>query len=162
MALVKVKPTSPGRRAVIQVVNHSLHKGAPVAGLLEPQSKHAGRNNNGHITTRHQGGGHKQHYRLVDFKRNKDGVPAKVERLEYDPNRTARIALLQYEDGERLSPAEHPLGVALRERRPAHLRMRMRGLDGSWRLIESTSMPVEAQGSRHLGAFAMFWEVAQP
>jgi len=86
MALVKVKPTSPGRRAVIQVVNHSLHKGSPVAGLLESQSKHAGRNSNGHITTRHQGGGHKQHYRLVDFKRNKDGVPAKVERLEYDPN----------------------------------------------------------------------------
>lgn len=69
---------------------------------------------------------------------------------------------LQYEDGERLSPVEHPLGIALRERRPAHLRMRMRGLDGSWRLIESTSMPVEAQGSRHLGAFAMFWEVPQP
>jgi large subunit ribosomal protein L2 len=85
MALVKVKPTSPGRRAVIRVVNPNLHKGAPVAALLEPQSKNAGRNNNGHVTTRHQGGGHKQHYRLVDFKRNKDGVPAKVERLEYDP-----------------------------------------------------------------------------
>jgi large subunit ribosomal protein L2 len=101
MALVKVKPTSPGRRAVIRVVNPNLHKGAPVAALLEPQSKNAGRNNNGHITTRHQGGGHKQHYRLVDFKRNKDGVPAKVERLEYDPNRTANIALLCYADGER-------------------------------------------------------------
>ena len=94
MALVKVKPTSPGRRAVVKVVNPDLHKGAPYAGLLESQSKNAGRNNNGHVTTRHQGGGHKQHYRLVDFKRNKDGIPAKVERIEYDPNRTANIALL--------------------------------------------------------------------
>ena len=101
MALVKVKPTSPGRRAVVKVVNPGLHKGAPFAGLLEPQSKNAGRNNNGHITTRHQGGGHKQHYRMVDFKRNKDGIPAKVERIEYDPNRTANIALLCYADGER-------------------------------------------------------------
>ena len=101
MALVKVKPTSPGRRAVVKVVNSNLHKGAPFAGLVESQSKKAGRNNNGHITTRHQGGGHKQHYRLIDFKRNKDGIPAKVERLEYDPNRTANIALLCYADGER-------------------------------------------------------------
>jgi large subunit ribosomal protein L2 len=101
MALVKVKPTSPGRRAVIRVVSLNLHKGAPVSSLVAPQSKSAGRNNNGHVTTRHQGGGHRQHYRLIDFKRNKDGVPAKVERLEYDPNRTANIALLCYADGER-------------------------------------------------------------
>jgi large subunit ribosomal protein L2 len=101
MALVKVKPTSPGRRGLIKVVNPDLHKGAPYAPLLEPQHRHAGRNNNGHITTRHKGGGHKQHYRLIDFKRNKDGVPAKVERLEYDPNRSANIALLCYADGAR-------------------------------------------------------------
>ncbi len=101
MALVKVKPTSPGRRAVVKVVNANLHKGKPFAALVESQSKNAGRNNNGHITTRHQGGGHKQHYRLVDFKRSKDGIPAKVERLEYDPNRSANIALLCYADGER-------------------------------------------------------------
>ena len=101
MALVKVKPTSPGRRAVVKVVNPDLHKGAPHAPLLEKQTKHAGRNNNGHITVRHIGGGHKQHYRLIDFKRTKDGIPAKVERLEYDPNRTAHIALLCYVDGER-------------------------------------------------------------
>jgi large subunit ribosomal protein L2 len=101
MALVKVKPTSPGRRAVVQVVNTNLHKGKPFAGLVESQSKNAGRNNNGHITVRHQGGGHKQAYRVIDFKRTKDGVPAKVERLEYDPNRTANIALLCYADGER-------------------------------------------------------------
>ena len=101
MALAKVNPTSPGRRAVVKVVNPDLHKGAPFSGLVESQSKKAGRNNNGHVTTRHQGGGHKQHYRLVDFKRNKDGIPAKVERLEYDPNRTANIALLLYADGER-------------------------------------------------------------
>ena len=101
MALVKVKPTSPGRRAVVKVVHSNLHKGKPFAALVESQSKNAGRNNNGHITTRHQGGGHKQHYRMIDFKRTKDGIPAKVERLEYDPNRTANIALLCYADGER-------------------------------------------------------------
>ncbi|WP_432721969.1 50S ribosomal protein L2 [Jeongeupia wiesaeckerbachi] len=101
MALVKVKPTSAGRRAVVKVVNPDLHKGAPYAPLLESQSKTAGRNNRGVITTRHKGGGHKQHYRMIDFKRNKDGIVAKVERLEYDPNRTANIALLCYADGER-------------------------------------------------------------
>jgi large subunit ribosomal protein L2 len=101
MAIVKVKPTSNGRRAVVKIVNPDLHKGAPYAPLLESQSVTAGRNNNGHITTRHKGGGHKQNYRVIDFKRNKDGVPAKVERLEYDPNRSANIALLCYADGER-------------------------------------------------------------
>jgi len=101
MALVKVKPTSPGRRALVKVVNPDLHKGKPHAPLLEPQSKRAGRNNSGHITMRHQGGGHKQHYRIVDFKRAKDGIAAKVEHLEYDPNRSANLALLCYSDGER-------------------------------------------------------------
>ena len=101
MALVKVKPTSPGRRALVKVVNPELHKGKPHAPLLEPQSRRAGRNNSGHITLRHQGGGHKQHYRIVDFKRAKDGISAKVERLEYDPNRSANLALLCYSDGER-------------------------------------------------------------
>ncbi|HCH25282.1 MAG TPA: 50S ribosomal protein L2, partial [Oceanospirillaceae bacterium] len=101
MAVVKCKPTSPGRRHVIKVVHADLHKGKPHAPLLEKKSKSGGRNNNGRITTRHIGGGHKQHYRLIDFKRNKDGIPAVVERLEYDPNRTANIALLMYADGER-------------------------------------------------------------
>jgi len=101
MALVKVKPTSPGRRAVVKVVNNSLYKGRPVAALTEKKSKTAGRNHTGQITMRHMGGGHKQHYRVIDFKRNKDGIPAKVERIEYDPNRTANIALLCYADGER-------------------------------------------------------------
>ena len=101
MPLVKVKPTSPGRRAVVKVVNPDLYKGRPLEHLTESQSKKAGRNNNGHITTRHQGGGHKQQYRMIDFKRNKDGIAAKVERLEYDPNRSAHIALLCYADGER-------------------------------------------------------------
>jgi large subunit ribosomal protein L2 len=101
MAVVKVKPTSPGRRAVVKVVHKHLHKGAPEASLLEPQIQKAGRNNNGHITMRHKGGGHKHHYRVVDFLRNKDGIPAKVERIEYDPNRTAHIALVCYADGER-------------------------------------------------------------
>ncbi|MDA8382446.1 MAG: 50S ribosomal protein L2 [Betaproteobacteria bacterium] len=101
MAIVKLKPTSPGRRAQVKVVTPGLHKGAPVAGLIERQTVKAGRNNNGHITTRHQGGGHKQHYRRIDFRRDKDGVPATVERVEYDPNRSAHIALLCYVDGER-------------------------------------------------------------
>ena len=101
MPVIKRKPTSPGRRHVVSVVNPNLHKGDPYAPLLESQSKSGGRNNNGRITTRHIGGGHKRHYRLIDFKRNKDGVPATVERLEYDPNRTPYIALLCYADGER-------------------------------------------------------------
>lgn len=101
MALVKVKPTSAGRRAVVKVVNKSLWKGKPFAKLLEKQKSNAGRNSHGHVTTRHQGGGHKHHYRIIDFKRRKDGVAAKVERIEYDPNRSANIALLCYADGER-------------------------------------------------------------
>jgi len=101
MALVKTKPTSPGRRFVVKVVNNELHKGAPLRSLTESKSKRGGRNNNGRITTRHVGGGHKQAYRVVDFKRNKDGIPARVERIEYDPNRSANIALLVYRDGER-------------------------------------------------------------
>lgn len=101
MALVKTKPTSPGRRFLVKVVNESLHKGEPLQSLVERKSKTGGRNNNGHITTRHIGGGHKQKYRLIDFKRDKDGISAVVERLEYDPNRSAHIALLKYADGER-------------------------------------------------------------
>lgn len=101
MAIVKSKPTSAGRRFVVKVVNQELHKGAPYAPLLEKNSKSGGRNNAGRITTRHIGGGHKHHYRVIDFKRNKDAIPAKVERIEYDPNRTAHIALICYADGER-------------------------------------------------------------
>ncbi|MGB8338126.1 MAG: 50S ribosomal protein L2 [Burkholderiales bacterium] len=101
MPLVKLKPTSPGRRAVVRLTSPHLHKGPPIAALVESQSRKAGRNHSGHITTRHHGGGHKQHYRLVDFKRSKDAIPAKVERLEYDPNRSAHLALLLYADGER-------------------------------------------------------------
>ena len=101
MASVKSKPTSPGRRFTVTVKTDGLWKGKPHAALLEAKKKSGGRNNNGRITTRHIGGGHKQHYRVIDFKRNKDGVPATVERIEYDPNRSAHIALLKYLDGER-------------------------------------------------------------
>ncbi len=101
MAIVKVKPTSAGRRALIKVVNPELHKGAPYAGLVEKKSKISGRNNYGRISVRHRGGGHKRHYRLVDFRRDKDGIAGHVERLEYDPNRSANIALVLYADGER-------------------------------------------------------------
>lgn len=101
MALIKVKPTSPGRRAVVKVVNPELHKGRPHAALVESKNRKAGRNNLGRITTRHQGGGHKKNYRLIDFCRNKDGIVARVETIEHDPNRSANIALLCYADGER-------------------------------------------------------------
>src|SRR5712671_1691820 len=101
MPLVKVKPTSPGRRAFVKVVTPELYKGEPHWPLLSGQSKTNGRNNHGRITMRHKGGGHKQHYRLVDFRRDKDGIAARVERLEYDPNRSAHLALLLYADGER-------------------------------------------------------------
>ncbi len=101
MPIVKRKPTSPGRRFVVSVVNPDLHKGAPHAALVEKKSSNGGRNNLGRITVRHQGGGHKQHYRVIDFKRNKDGIVGRVERLEYDPNRSANIALVCYADGER-------------------------------------------------------------
>ncbi|MFO7642437.1 MAG: 50S ribosomal protein L2 [Candidatus Competibacteraceae bacterium] len=116
MPIVKTKPTSPGRRFVVKVVSPELHKGRPYAPLLEKQTRTGGRNNHGRITTRHRGGGHKQHYRLIDFKRNKDNIPAKVERLEYDPNRSAHIALLLYADGERryiIAPRDVGVGAAL-------------------------------------------------
>lgn len=101
MAIVKRKPTSSGRRHVVSVVHADLHKGGAYAPLTEQKSKTGGRNSAGRITTRHRGGGHKQLYRIIDFKRNKDGIPARVERLEYDPNRSALIALVVYDDGER-------------------------------------------------------------
>ena len=101
MPIVKAKPTSPGRRFVVKVVNPDLYKGGPVKALTESKHKSGGRNNKGRITTRHIGGGHKKLYRKIDFKRNKDGIPARVERLEYDPNRSANIALLVYADGEK-------------------------------------------------------------
>lgn len=101
MALVKLKPTSPGRRFVVRVVTDELHKGAPYEPLIEKKAKSGGRNNNGRITTRHRGGGHKQRYRIIDFKRDKDGISGVVERIEYDPNRSAHIALVKYSDGER-------------------------------------------------------------
>ncbi len=101
MPVIQMKPTSPGQRHVVRVVTEGLHKGDPYGPLLEKQHSSGGRNNNGRMTTRHKGGGHKQQYRIIDFKRNKDGVPAKVERIEYDPNRSSHIALLLYADGER-------------------------------------------------------------
>ncbi len=101
MPLIKVKPTSPGRRALVKVVTPELHKGEPHWPLTATKSRTSGRNNHGRITVRHQGGGHKQHYRMVDFRRNKDGIAATVERLEYDPNRSSHLALLLYADGER-------------------------------------------------------------
>ena len=101
MPVVKTKPTSPGRRAMVKIVTPGLHKGGPVDALTESKKRGSGRNNNGHITIRHKGSGHKQHYRIVDFRRNKDGIAARVERLEYDPNRSANLALVCYADGER-------------------------------------------------------------
>ena len=101
MALVSMKPTSAGRRHMVKVVHPELHKGKPYAPLVTKKNRINGRDNYGHITTRHKGGGHKRAYRIIDFLRNKDGIVARVERLEYDPNRTAHIALVLYADGER-------------------------------------------------------------
>ncbi len=117
MPLIKTKPTSPGRRFVVKVTTPDLHKGEPHAALVSSKSKSGGRNNTGRITTRHRGGGHKQRYRVIDFKRNKNGVPARVERIEYDPNRSAHIALLLYADGERryiLAPKGVKAGAEIR------------------------------------------------
>lgn len=101
MALINPKPTSAGRRSMIKVVTPELYKGKPYEPLVEHKNKHSGRNSQGRITVRHRGGGSKQRYRIIDFKRDKDGIAAVVERIEYDPNRTAHIALLKYADGER-------------------------------------------------------------
>ena len=114
MPVQKAKPTSPGRRFVISLKKNNLHRGKPFKGLIEPKSKKGGRNNNGRITVRHQGGGHKRHYRVIDFKRNKLDIPAIVERIEYDPNRSANIALLKYADGERryiICPSKMEIGA---------------------------------------------------
>lgn len=126
MPLVKVKPTSAGRRSLVKVVSPQLHKGGPFAALTEKKIRGSGRNNSGHITMRHQGGGHKQHYRIVDFRRNKDGIPARVERLEYDPNRSAHIALLSYADGERryvIAPKGLTVGAELLSGQDAPIRV---------------------------------------
>lgn len=101
MAIVTLKPTSPGRRFVIKVANPDLHKGEPYFPLIEAKKRGSGRNNQGRVTVRHKGGGHKQYYRIIDFKRDKDGILGRVEHLEYDPNRSAHIALVLYADGER-------------------------------------------------------------
>ncbi|MCP5199259.1 MAG: 50S ribosomal protein L2 [Gammaproteobacteria bacterium] len=117
MPLVKAKPTSAGRRGVMSVVTPGLHKGAPYEPLVEKQERSSGRNNQGRITVRHRGGGHKQRYRIIDFKRSKDGIDAKVERIEYDPNRSSHIALLLYADGERryiIAPKGVAAGAILR------------------------------------------------
>ncbi len=114
MPTQKANPTSPGRRFVVKISKEGLHKGKPYSNLLAPKPKKGGRNNHGRITTRHQGGGHKQLYRLIDFKRNKEGIPGCVERIEYDPNRTAHIALIVYADGERryiLAPNDFRVGM---------------------------------------------------
>lgn len=125
MALVKLKPTSPGRRSVVRLINKDLHKGEPHKNLIEKQSKTAGRNHHGRITTRHRGGGHKQHYRLIDFKRDKDDIAAVVERIEYDPNRTANIALICYIDGERryiIAPKGLTVGARISSGRNAQIK----------------------------------------
>ncbi len=117
MAAIKIKPTSAGRRHVVQISRGQLYKGKGHAPLLEPQFQKAGRNNNGRITVRHRGGGSRHHYRVVDFVRNdKDGIPAKVERIEYDPNRSAHIALVCYADGERryiIAPRHLEVGASI-------------------------------------------------
>ena len=101
MALIKQKPTTPARRGMVRVVSPEVYRGKPFAPLVTAKRTVDGRNNAGRITVRHRGGGHKRRYRVIDFRRNKDGIPARVERIEYDPNRSANIALCLYADGER-------------------------------------------------------------
>ncbi|MBB5183534.1 50S ribosomal protein L2 [Catenisphaera adipataccumulans] len=116
MPIKKYKPTTPGRRGMTSLTFEEITTDKPEKSLLAPKTSKGGRNNNGRITTRHQGGGHKQKYRIIDFKRNKDGVPAKVATIEYDPNRTANIALLHYADGEKryiLAPADLKVGMTV-------------------------------------------------
>lgn len=125
MAVAKAKPSSPGRRFLVKVVHPNLHKGKPCKALLGGRSGTGGRNNAGRITVRHRGGGHKRSYRMVDFKRAKDGIPALVERLEYDPNRTAHLALLKYADGERryiIAPKGVPAGSRIESGTSAPIR----------------------------------------
>ena len=117
MPTIKTKPTSPGRRFVTKVVHPELHKGEPHGALVEKRNSVDGRNNLGRITSRYRGGGHKKNYRLIDFKRDKDGISARVERLEYDPNRSAHIALMLYSDGERryiIAPKDIKVGDEIR------------------------------------------------
>src|SRR2546429_8366405 len=116
MPIRRYKPTSAGRRFMPVSTFEEVTKTTPERSLLEPVTKKGGRNNNGRITTRHQGGGHKRRYRVIDFKRRKDGVPAKVAAIEYDPNRSARIALLHYADGEKayiLAPSRLSVGATV-------------------------------------------------
>ena len=116
MAIKKYKPTTPGRRNMSTLTFDEITTNSPERSLLAPLGSKGGRNNNGRITTRHQGGGHKRQYRIIDFKRNKDGIPAKVATIEYDPNRSANIALLNYADGEKryiLAPKGLTVGTTL-------------------------------------------------
>ena len=164
MAVIKMKPTSPGRRGVVKVSRDAPAQGSkPYAPLLEPQIQKAGRNNNGHITTRHKGGGHKHHYRVVDFVRNKDGIPAKVERIEYDPNRTAHIALVCYADGERryiIAPRGLEVGATLLSGSEAPIKRRQHAADPQHpgRLDDPLHRDAARQGradralGRHVGA----------
>ncbi len=116
MALQQTRPTSPGRRFVVKATTPNLHKGEPHMPLVTRLERATGRNNHGRITTRHKGGGHKRLYRIIDFRRDKDGIPARVERIEYDPNRSAHLALLLYADGERryiIAPKDLAAGDAV-------------------------------------------------
>ena len=125
MSIKKFVPTSPGKRFMTVSGFDDITKTEPEKSLLEPLKKHAGRNSGGRITTRHQGGGHKRKYRIIDFKRDKDGIPAKVAAIEYDPNRSARIALLHYADGEKryiLAPVGLNVGMTISSGPEAEIR----------------------------------------
>jgi large subunit ribosomal protein L2 len=126
MAVKKYKPTSAGRRFITTADFSGITKKDPEKSLLEVRQKHAGRNNNGHITTRHKGGGTRKQYRIIDFKRTKDAIPAKVAAIEYDPNRTARIALLHYRDGEKryiLAPVGLEVGTIIESGEKADIKV---------------------------------------
>jgi large subunit ribosomal protein L2 len=126
MPVKKYKPTSPGRRGMSVSSFEEITRSRPERSLTEPLKRHAGRNNQGRITVRHRGGGHKRRYRIIDFKRNKDGVPGKVVSIEYDPNRTSRIALIHYADGEKryiLAPVGLTVGQTIASGAEAEIRV---------------------------------------
>ncbi|MFO7831638.1 MAG: 50S ribosomal protein L2 [Desulfuromonadaceae bacterium] len=163
MAIKKFKPTSPGRRHMTASSFEEVTKSTPEKSLLEPLTKSGGRNNNGRITKRHTGGGHKRKYRIIDFKRDKKEIPAKVVSIEYDPNRSARIALLNYADGEKryiLAPQGLEVGNSILASNSADIKpgnaMQIRSIPlGTW--VHNVELKVGKGGqlARSAGAYAM-------
>src|SRR5919202_975938 len=159
MPVKTYKPTSPGRRGMSVSTFEEITKKNPKKALPEPLKKTAGRNSNGRITTRHRGGGHKRLYRVIDWKRNKVGVPARVIAIEYDPNRSARIALLEYEDGERRYNLELKPGRGAQMVRGAGVGAQLMAKEGAWAQVRLPSGEVRLV---HVECMATLGQVGNP